>query len=202
MIFAGSPVFWILVIMAAASVIIYFERMIELRRARIDYADFLDGVINILNAGNDGEALAVCEDVSVPVANVVASAIRNRKASARVLREAVDAQGRAETGRLERRLASLAIIAQVTPTIGLIGAVFGFIDTVMLVNSAEIVARPQLLESAMSALVPAAMGLVVSVPVTVMHASLRVRMDRVVVELEAAASRIVGYISTLKEAVK
>ena len=202
MIFAGSPVFWILVIMAAAAVIIYFERMIELRRARIDYADFLDGVINILNAGNDGEALAVCEDVSVPVANVVASAIRNRKASARVLREAVDAQGRAETGRLERRLASLAIIAQVTPTIGLIGAVFGFIDTVMLVNSAEIVARPQLLESAMSALVPAAMGLVVSVPVTVMHASLRVRMDRVVVELEAAASRIVGYISTLKEAVK
>ncbi len=202
MIFAGSPVFWILVIMAAASVMIYFERMIELRRARIDYADFLDGVINILNAGNDGEALAVCEDVSVPVANVVASAIRNRKASARVLREAVDAQGRAETGRLERRLASLAIIAQVTPTIGLIGAVFGFIDTVMLVNSAEIVARPQLLESAMSALVPAAMGLVVSVPVTVMHASLRVRMDRVVVELEAAASRIVGYISTLKEAVK
>ena len=202
MIFAGSPVFWILVIMAAASVIIYFERMIELRRARIDYADFLDGVINILNAGNDGEALAVCEDVSMPVANVVASAIRNRKASARVLREAVDAQGRAETGRLERRLASLAIIAQVTPTIGLIGAVFGFIDTVMLVNSTEIVARPQLLESAMSALVPAAMGLVVSVPVTVMHASLRVRMDRVVVELEAAASRIVGYISTLKEAVK
>jgi hypothetical protein len=46
------------------------------------------------------------------------------------------------------------------------------------------------------------MGLVVSVPVTVMHGSLRVRMDRVVVELEAAASRIVGYISTLKEAAK
>jgi biopolymer transport protein ExbB len=202
MIFVGGPVFWILAVTAAASVVIYFERMIELRRARIDYADFLDGVINILNAGNDGEALAMCEDASVPVANVVASAIRNRRASARVLRDAVDSQGRAETGRLERRLASLALIAQVTPTIGLIGAVFGFIDTVMLVNSAEIVARPQLLESAMSALVPAAMGLVVSVPVTVMHASLRVRMDRVVVELEAAASRIVGYISTLKEAAK
>lgn len=202
MIFAGGPVFWILVITAAASVIIYFERMIELRRARIDYADFLDGVINILNAGNDGEALAMCEDASVPVANVVASAIRNRKASARVLREAVDSQGRAETGRLERRLASLSIIAQVTPTIGLIGAIFGFIDTVMLVNSTEIVARAQLLEAAMKALVPAAMGLVVSVPVTVMHGSLRVRMDRVVVELEAAASRIVGYISTLKETAK
>lgn len=202
MIFAGGPVFWILAIAAAASVVIYFERLIELRRARIDYADFLDGVINILNAGNDGEALAMCEDAAVPVANVVASAIRNRKASARVLRDAVDSQGRAETGRLERRLASLAIIAQVTPTIGLIGAVFGFIDTVMLVNSTEIVSRPQLLEAAMKALVPAAMGLVVSVPVTVMHGSLRVRMDRVVVELEAAASRIVGYISTLKEAVK
>jgi biopolymer transport protein ExbB/TolQ len=199
MISAGGPVFWILVIMALAAVVIYFERLLELRRARIDYADFLDGVMNILDAGNDSEALAMCEDASVPVANVVATAIRNRKAPARVLRDAVDTRGRAEIGRLERRLASLAIIGQVAPAVGLIGVIFGFIETVSLVNSTEIVSRPQLLEAAMSALVPAAMGLMVSVPVTVMHGSLRVRMDRVVVELEAAASRIVGYTSIVRE---
>jgi biopolymer transport protein ExbB len=133
---------------------------------------------------------------------VVAAAVRNRKASAEVLREAVDSQGRAETARLERRLASLAIIAQVAPAIGLIGTIFGFIKTVTLVNSTELVSRPELLDAAMNALVPAALGLMVSVPVTVMHASLRVRMDRVVVELEAAASRIVGFVSTLGEGEK
>ena len=199
---SGGPIFWVLVITAVAAVVIYFERLMELRRAKIDYVDFLNGVINILKAGNDGEALAMCDDASVPVSNVVAAAIRNRNASAEVLREAVDSQGRAETARLERRLASLAIIAQVAPATGLIGTIFGFIRTVTLVNSTEIVSRPELLDAAMNALVPAALGLMVSVPVTVMHASLRVRMDRVVVELEAAASRIVGFGSTLGEGEK
>ena len=32
-----------------------------------------------------------------------------------------------------------------------------------------------------------------------MYGSLRVRLDRTIVELEAAASRIVGYLSALKE---
>ena len=51
----------------------------------------------------------------------------------------------------------------------------------------------------MDALVCAAMGLAVAIPAAVMYGSLRVRMDRIVVELEAAASQIVGYISSKRE---
>ena len=46
------------------------------------------------------------------------------------------------------------------------------------------------------ALLSAALGLGVAIPVIVMYGSLRVRMDRITVELEAAASQIVGYLST------
>ena len=45
----------------------------------------------------------------------------------------------------------------------------------------------------------AALGLAVAIPVVVMYGSLRVRLDRTVVELEAAASQIIGYISNRKE---
>lgn len=199
---AGSPVFWILMVMALVAVITYFERWLDLRRAQIDYQDFLKGVINVLDAGNDAEALAICDDASVPVANVVATAIRHRTGSARVLREAVDSQGRAEVGRLDRRLAALAIIAQVAPALGLLGTIIGFIKTVMLVNSQAIVSRAELLNASMTSLVLAAVGLAVSIPATIMYGSLRVRLDRTVVEMEAAASQIVGYISSAKEAQK
>lgn len=192
----GGPVFWILVTMAVAAVVIFIERFLELRRAQIDYQDFIKGVVNILEGGNADEALAICEDTAVPVANVVATAIRHRDASARVLREAVDSQGRAETGRLDRRLAALAIIGQVAPALGLLGTIVGFIKTLMLVNSGELVSRMALINTAMEAMVSAALGLAVSIPVTVMYGSLRTRMDRIVVDLEAAASQITGYIST------
>ena len=202
MIFAGGPVFWILVVRATVAVFTYIERLLDLRRAQIDYQGFLKGVINVLDAGNDDEALSICDDTPAPVAQVVATAIRNRAGSARVLREAVDSQGRAEVSRLDRRLAALAIIAQVAPSIGLLGAVIGFIRTVMAVNSSELVARADLMGGCMEALVSAAMGLAVAIPVTVMYGSLRVRLERIIVDLEASASQILGYISTQKEKAK
>jgi len=193
---SGGPVFWLLATLAVAAVVIFFERFLELRRVQIDWQDFVKGVINVLASGNADEALAICEDTAVPVANVVATAIRHRDASARVLREAVDSQGRAETGRLDRRLAALAIIGQIAPLLGLLGTVVGFIKTVLLVNSQELVARVDLLNASMEALLAAALGLGVAIPVAVMYGMLRVRMERIVVEMEAAASQITGYIST------
>ncbi|MBQ3806369.1 MAG: MotA/TolQ/ExbB proton channel family protein [Kiritimatiellae bacterium] len=193
---SGGPVFWLLATLAVAAVVIFFERFFELRRAQIDWQDFVKGVINVLASGNADEALAICEDTAVPVANVVATAIRHRDASARVLREAVDSQGRAEIGRLDRRLAALAIIGQIAPLIGLLGTVVGFIKTVLIVNSQELVARADLLNASMEALLAAALGLGVAIPVAVMYGMLRVRMERIVVEMEAAASQITGYIST------
>lgn len=195
----GGFVFWILLVLAVVAVFVYFERLVDLRRAQIDYQDFLKGIVNILAAGNDDEALAICDDTPSPVANVVATAIRHANGSARVLREAVDSQGRAEVGRLDRRLATLAIIAQIAPLLGLLGTVIGFIKTVLVSNSQEIVSRADLFNGAMEALVAAAVGLAVAIPVSIMYGSLRVRLERVIVELEAAASQIIGYISERKE---
>lgn len=195
-----GPVFWILLALAVAAVVVFFERFMELRRAQIDWQGFIKGVVNILDGGNEEEALAVCDDEAVPVANIVATAIRHRGGSARALREAVDAQGRAEIGRLDRRLGSLAIIGQVAPLLGLLGSVFGFIKTLTLVNDAVIVSRIDLVNSSMEALVAAAMGLSVAIPVIVMYGSLRIRMDRLVSDLEAAATVIVGYMTSGKEA--
>lgn len=199
MIVTHGPVFWILIMLAVVSVFIYFSRAIELRRARIDYQDFLKGVINVLGSGSADEALSICEDTLAPVAQVVATAIQHRNGSERILRESVDSKGRAEIGRLDRRLASLAIIAQIAPAIGLLGTIIGFIKTVLAVNAQVLVSRTELLSGTMEALVSAALGLAVAIPVTVMYGSLRVRLDRTVVELEAAASQIVGYLTSMRE---
>jgi biopolymer transport protein ExbB len=191
----STVVFWVLLAMAAVAVVTYFERLFDLRRAQIDYQDFMKGVINILDGGNVNEAMAVCEDTSAPVANVIATAIRHRDASAMVLRDAVNSQGRAEAGRLDRRMAALAIIAQAAPLVGLLGTVAGFIRTVAFINSQELVSRAELLDASMESLVATALGLAVAIPVSILYGSLRVRLERTVVELEAAASQIVGYLS-------
>ena len=150
MTFSGGLVFWLLVGLAAVAVVAYFERLLDLRRAQIDWQDFLKGVVNVLDSGNTDEALAICEDTPAPVAQ-------------------------------------------------LLGTVIGFMKTVAAANAGAIVARADLMSGAMQALSSAALGLAVAIPVAVMYGSLRVRLDRTIVNLEAAASQITGYISAQKE---
>lgn len=57
--FMGSAIFWIFIAFAVVALITYFERLIDLRRAQMDYQDFIKGVINILETGNTDEALAI-----------------------------------------------------------------------------------------------------------------------------------------------
>ena len=191
---SGGPVFWILLALAAAAAAVFIDRFVELRRAQIDWQDFVKGVLNVLDSGNEDEALAICEDARLPVASVAATAIRHRKSSFSALKDAVDAQGRSEIDRLDRRLASLYIIGEIAPLLGLLGALTGFIKTV--VAAAEVnVTASDLMNTAMEGLVPAAMGIAIAIPAAIMHASLRNRIDRIVTDLEAAATAIVGHMA-------
>jgi biopolymer transport protein ExbB len=188
--FAGGPVFWLLAAMGVAAVVLFLLRLLALRRSHIDYVDFIHGVGNLLSGGREDEALALCEETAVPVARVVAAAIRRRADSARSLREAVDTAGRVEVGRIARRFAALAIIAQTAPLLGLLGTFLGAIQTINALNVAGPVVRGDLLAGFMQALVPAAAGLLVGIPAQVMYGVLRVRFERLVIELEAAASEV------------
>lgn len=195
----GGPMFWILIVMAVVAVVVFFERFVELRRAQIDWQDFLKGVINVLNAGNVDEALSICEETPAPVAAIMAAGIRQRKASARAIREVVDAQGRAEIGRLDRRLAALSIIGHIAPLLGLLGTIIGFIKAIRQLHVDELVTRADLITLSSEAFVSAALGLAVAIPVIVMYASLRIRLDRLVVNLEAAATEVMSYLTAKGE---
>ena len=192
---AGGPVLIILLVLGAAAVVLFATRLMVLRRSQVDYADFMRGVANVLSQNNPDEALAICDETAVPVARVVATAIRHRTGSSRALREAVDATGRAEVGRLERRLAALAVIAQVAPLIGLFGTVLGMIRTVLALDSAGPILRADLVGGLLQALVATAAGLLVAIPSHVMYAMLRSRVDRLIVDIEAAAGEILATLA-------
>ena len=189
----GGPVFWLLIVLGVTSVLLFFNRLVALRRAQMGYADFVRGVGNVLEQGN--------AETPAPVARIVAAAVRHRTASARILREAVDTTGRAEVGRFERRLALLAIIAQSAPLLGLLGTIVGMARVVIAVGGQPLVARVDLMGGAMQTLGAAAAGIVVAVSVQVMYGMLRVRLDHLTADLEAAASEILGILAAHREAV-
>jgi len=192
----GGPVFWVIAGLGVVAVGIFFNRLLHLRRAQIDYGDFLKGVCNVLENGNVDEAMMLCEETPGPVAAVTLTAIRHRQCARETLREAVENTGRSEMSRLERRLASLAIICQIAPLLGLLGTVLGVIRVVMVFNEqAPVVQSADLTAGIMQALVATAAGLLVAIPCHVMYMMLMVWIERIVLEMEACASEIVAYLT-------
>ncbi|MDD4101130.1 MAG: MotA/TolQ/ExbB proton channel family protein [Kiritimatiellae bacterium] len=192
----GGPVFWLLLLLGVAAIIVFFERLLHLRRAQIDYDDFLKGVCNVLENGNVDEAMVICEETPGPVAAVTLTAIRHRNGSLEAMREAVDNKGRAELSRMERRLASLAVTCQTAPLLGLLGTLLGIVRIVHDMNEqAPVIQSTDLTSGLMHALLAAVAGLMVAVPCHVMYALLMVRIERIVLDMEAAASEIVAFLT-------
>ena len=70
---------------------------------------------------------------------------------------------------------------------------------VLALNTDSLVTRVDLMSGMMQALVSTAAGLVVAVSVQVMYSMLHIRLERLVVDLEAAASEILALLSPHRE---
>lgn len=190
MITAGDPVLWTIALLGLASSVLFLVRLVDLRRARVDYVDFIAGVENLLEKGNDREAVAICDDTVAPVARVVAAAVRRRGGTNAELREATDAAVRNEVRRFSRRLSVLQTIAQISPLLGLFGTVTGFARALMAIGGKALATRSDLVPLMAPALACAAAGLLVAVLVHVMYALLRSRLEHLMSDLDAAAGDI------------
>ena len=190
----GGPVFWVIVFTGLASVAVFLERLLHLRRARIHYADFLEGVFNILAKGNMREAQALCDEAPGPVAHLMRMAITNRDEPREVLRQVLDNAGHAEISRMERRIGVLATIVQIAPLLGLLGSLLGVLETVLVLRSqAPLVQSVDVTGGLVRALIAAIAGLMVAVPAHAMFNLLAIRIDRIVLDMEQASSDIISF---------
>ena len=190
----GGPVFWVIVFTGLTSVAVFLERLMHLRRARIHYADFLEGVFNILAKGNVREALALCDEAPGPVAHLMRMAITHRDEPREVLRNVLDNAGHAEISRMERRLGVLATIVQVAPLLGLLGSLLGVLETVLVLRGqAPLVQSVDVTGGLVRALIASIAGLMVAVPAHAMFNLLAIRIDRIVLDMEQASSDILSF---------
>ena len=199
----GGPVLWVILLCGLAAVATFLERMLHLRRAAINPRDFLHGVCNVLDKGNDDEAVQICEEAPGPIPALIRAAILHRHEPRHVLSEAVGNIGRAEIARMERRVAVVATIGQIAPLLGLIGTVFGIIETVMVLrDQTPLIYSTSVTEGLLRALISTAAGLIVAVPCYIMHNLLIVQIDRMVLDMEAAETEITAYLTARHSAEK
>jgi len=192
----GGPVIWLILIAAAIAVVTFIERALFCHRSQINSAQFLNGVRNVLKRDNVVEAISICDATPGPVARLVKAAILNRDKGRDRVREAVEEAGLVEVPRLEEKLNLLATIAQIAPLLGLLGTLIGFIRVFMKLQADGLYAHINTLSGGVwESLICAAAGIAVAIPVHAGYNYLVSRVNKIVLDMEQAASEIVNIVT-------
>lgn len=192
----GGPVLWIIFAGGVLAFGVFIERSLHLHRARIKYDDFLKGIINNLGRSNVAEVLELCEDTPGPVAHLVKTAILHRDEPKANLWDIIDNAAKGEVSRMERRLVVLATVAQLAPLLGLLGTVLSMVDSLLVMQTnAPLIYSADMMNAFMRALITTAGGLMVAVACYAGYNLLIIKMDRLVLDMDRAASEIIAFLS-------
>ena len=159
---------WVLLALGLLTVLLALERVLFLHRGQIRATTFLEGIKNILAKRRLVEALTVCEETPGPVAAVVKAALLHAEADVATMRFHVQEAAIVELPALERRLGSIATIAQVAPMVGLLGTVLGMATT-FLAFEKDYMSASALATGMWQALLCTAGGLMLALPAHVAH---------------------------------
>jgi biopolymer transport protein ExbB len=193
----GGPMMWVLLVLGLLALVLFIERTLFLHRGQIRSTAFINGIKNILAKHRIVEALTVCEETPGPVAAVVKAALLHADDSADVMRFHVQEAAVVELPALERRLSSIAAIAQVAPLVGLLGTVLGMITTFLAFEKGGSYATANALSAGMwQALLSVAGGLMLAIPAHLAHHFLSGRVRAIVRDVEWSGNEIMKYLQT------
>lgn len=184
--------------LAVAGLVLFLERALYLHRGQIRSTAFVDGIKNILAKRRIVEALTVCEETPGPVAAVVKAALLNAHRDEVALRYAVQEAAVVEIPALERRLGSIAAIAQVAPLVGLLGTLLGMATTfhAFMTEGGEYATARALSDGMWQALLVSIGCLTIAIPAHLGQHFLSGRVRALVRDVEWAGNEIMRFLLT------
>ena len=192
----GGAMLWVILFAGAAGIVVFIERYLHCHRSQINSTEFLNGVRTVLKRDNVVEALSICDATPGPVSRLVKTAILTRDQGRERVREAIEEAGLIEVPRLEEKLNLLATIVQLAPLLGLLGTVLGFMRVFIELEKVGPNAHVGLLSHGVwQAMICAAAGLAVAIPMHAGYNYLVSRVNSIVLDMERAATEIVKIVT-------
>lgn len=189
----GGPMMVVVLVLGVLCLLLTIERILFLHRGQIRSTAFINGIKNILAKRRIVEALTVCEETPGPVAAVVKAALLHADDDAEKMRFYVQEAAVVELPALERRLGSIAAIAQVAPLVGLLGTILGMITT-FLAFEKDYASASALATGMWQALLCLTASLMLAIPAHLAHHFLAGRVRAIVRDVEWAGNEIMKYL--------
>jgi biopolymer transport protein ExbB/TolQ len=194
----GGIFMWPIVIVLALGLGVAIERWVYLTMARANNKTLWNKVTPFLKSGNFAGAMQVTTKSKAAIAQIMTYGL-NRVRSARRredIEQAMEESLMEVLPRLEKRTHYLSTFANLATLLGLLGTIIGLISAFTAVSSANPAEKADLLSASISvAMNTTAFGLIVAIPLLLMHMLLQAKTTEIIDSLEMASVKFLNSIT-------
>lgn len=186
-----------LLLMSMLAIYIFVERMMTIRKAGKEDANFMNNIRDCILNGKIDAAITLCKSTDSPIARMIEKGISRIGRPLQDISASIENTGKLEVYRLERSVALLATVAGAGPMLGFLGTVLGMIKAFFnMANSDQGVVISALAGGIYEAMVTTVAGLVVGILAFVFYNLLVASIEKVVYKMEA---RSIEFLDLLNE---
>jgi biopolymer transport protein ExbB len=195
---AGGPLVIPIVVCSFVLMLVVFERLIALRRSRIVPRLFIERFLLQISEGavDRSGAILLCEEEPSLIAGVFEAALRKWGKPAVEVEQAVLDEGERAANSMRRFLRVINGVSTVCPLFGLLGTVWGMIESFNEIAGSSAMGKPELLAGGIgTALMSTAAGLCVAIPAMILYLYFVGRVDSLVMQIDRYGQELVHLIS-------
>ncbi|MDQ7052346.1 MAG: MotA/TolQ/ExbB proton channel family protein [candidate division KSB1 bacterium] len=174
------------------SIAIMIERFIYLSvKNRIDEVAFVNRILDFIQKGQVSSAIEYCNMSKAALPQITKAGLEEFGKSPADIQNALELAAMSEIPKLEKRTPYLSMFANVATLLGLLGTIFGLINSFEAVASADASQKATLLSAGISvAMNTTAFGLIAAIPALIGYSYLQEKTNELIDSINENVARI------------
>lgn len=196
----GGPILLVLLALLFYAAYVFFERFLAIRKERVGGEKLMREIEGAVRRGQLGSAIESARLHGGILGRFMLAGLSRATYGTATVEASLRAALIEEEARLTKNLASLSVLAQAAPLVGLLGTVTGMIRAFNVLSAQGEPTAALLAEGIGEALFNTAGGLFVAIPALVGYYFLAGRVDKIVGELDQRREELLGILSEVSHA--
>ena len=190
----GGWLMYPLYLLFAATIFIFFERLIAIGKASKIDSNFMNIIRDNIVTGNLVAARNLAKNTDNPVARMIDKGIQRIGKPIDAIEKSMESVGNLEIYKMERNLSVLSLVYGIAPMIGFLGTIFGMLQLFYTINSTGDFTPASIAGGIYTKMVTSASGLIIGLLAYVAYNFLNTQINKTINKMEMASNEFVDIL--------
>lgn len=194
----GGAFMYVILAVWFFGIVVIVERYKKLKGTfDVDGPSFMNEIQRYVLSNDVEGAIRVCSGSEAALPRVLKSGLKRANQGVEQIQNALDATALEVVPKVEMRLPHLQLAANISTLLGLLGTIFGLIDTFTAVGAADPSQKAELLSAGISvAMNTTALGLISAISIMIFHAILNSKAEKITNEIDEFSVKLLDLLGT------